>query len=46
MNLETNRLYIRNGTVEDFVKIYEYNFTKLEDIAGEFEYIKQDPKEI
>ena len=46
MNLETDRLYIRNGTVEDFVKIYEYNFTKLEDIAGEFEYIKQDPKEI
>lgn len=46
MNFETDRLYIRNGTVEDFVKVYEYNFTKLEDIAGEFEYVKQDSKEI
>lgn len=46
MNLETKRLCIKNGTVEDFVKVYEYNFTKLEDIAGEFEYVTQDPKEI
>ena len=46
MNLETDRLYIKNGTIEDFVKVYEYNFLKLEDIGGEFEYIKQNPKEI
>lgn len=46
MNLETERLYVRNGTIEDFIKVYEYNFNKLEDIAGEFEYVKQNPKDI
>lgn len=46
VKLETDRLYIKNGTIEDFIKVYEYNFTKLEDIAGEFEYIKQDPQKI
>lgn len=46
MNIETERLYIRNGTIEDFVKVYEYNFTKLQDIAGELKYEKQNPKNI
>lgn len=46
MTMETDRLCIKNGTVKDFIKVYEYNFTKLEDIAGEFEYVTQDPKEI
>lgn len=46
MNIITDRLYIKNGTIEDFLKVYEYNFTKLEDIAGVFEYEKQDPKKI
>ena len=46
MNLETDRLFIKNGTIEDFIKVYEYNFLKLEDIAGEFEYERQNPKEI
>lgn len=46
MNIETDRLIIKNGTIEDFKKVYEYNIKKLEDIAGEFIYEKQDPKEI
>ena len=42
--LETNRLILKRGTYEDYTKVYEYDFTKLRDIAGEFEYVKQDPK--
>lgn len=46
MDLETERLYIKNGSIQDFLRVYEYNFLKLQDIAGEFEYEKQNPKEI
>lgn len=46
MNIETDRLIIKNGTIDDFKKVYEYNIKKLEDIAGEFVYEKQNPKEI
>ena len=42
--LETERLILKRGTYEDYVKVYEYDFTKLRDIAGEFEYVKQDPE--
>ena len=38
--LETPRLILKRGTKEDYQKVYEYDFTKLRDIAGEFEYIK------
>lgn len=41
--LETERLILKKGTSEDFVKVYEYNFTKLRDICGEFEFVKNDP---
>jgi hypothetical protein len=41
--LETEWLILKRGTYEDYVKVYEYDFTKLRDIAGEFEYVKQDP---
>lgn len=44
--LETERLILKRGTVEDFVKVYEYNFVKLRDIGGEFVYEKQNPKKI
>ena len=41
--LETERLILKKGTAEDFIKVYEYNFTKLRDICGEFEFVKNDP---
>ncbi len=41
--LDTDRLYLQKGTAEDFVRVYEYNFTKLRDIGGEFAYVKNDP---
>ncbi len=42
-SLETERLYLQRGTAADFVKVYEYNFTCLRDICGEFQYVKCDP---
>ena len=44
--LETERLILKRGTVEDYKKVYEYDFRKLRDIAGEFKFEKQDPAEI
>ena len=44
--LETERLILKRGTLEDLQKVYEYNFLKLRDIAGEFIFEKQDPKKI
>lgn len=44
--LETERLILKRGTYEDFVKVYEYDFTKLRDIAGEFEFVKYDPEKL
>ena len=44
--LETERLILKRGTLEDIQRVYEYNFTKLRDIAGEFIFEKQDPKEL
>ena len=40
--LETERLILKKGTAEDFVKVYEYNFTKLMNVCGEFEFVKND----
>ena len=44
--LETERLILKRGTYEDYVKVYEYDFTRLRNIAGEFEFVKQDPEKI
>lgn len=44
--LETERLILKRGTLEDLQKVYEYNFSKLRDIAGEFVFEKQDPKKL
>lgn len=43
--LETPRLILKKGTYEDYKVVYEYNFTKLRDINGEFEYVKLDNDE-
>lgn len=44
--LETERLILKRGTLEDLQKVYEYDFRKLRDIAGEFVFEKQDPRKI
>lgn len=44
--LETERLILKRGTYDDYVKVYEYDFTKLRNINGQFELVKLDPKKI
>lgn len=44
--LETERLILKRGTLQDLQKVYEYNFSKLRNITGEFVFEKQDPKKI
>ena len=44
--LQTERLILRKGSYEDYVKVYEYDFTRLRNIAGEFEYVKNDPEKL
>ena len=34
--LETERLILKRGTLDDFQHVYEYDFTKLRNINGEF----------
>lgn len=40
--LETKRLILKHGNLHDFEQVYEYDFTKLRDIAGEMEFVKYD----
>lgn len=42
--LQTERLILKRGTDADFQAVYEYDFRKLRDICGEFEYVKMDPE--
>lgn len=44
--LETERLILKRGTYEDYVKVYEYDFTRLRNINGEFEFVKYDPEQL
>ena len=44
--LETERLILKRGKPEDFVKVYEYDMRKLRNISGEFEFVKQDPEKV
>ena len=44
--IQTERLILKKGTVNDYLTVYEYDFTKLRDIDGEFEYQKQDLEQI
>lgn len=44
--LETERLILKRGILEDYVKVYEYDFTYLRNINGEFKYVKFDPKHL
>lgn len=44
--IETERLIIKHGEVEDYVKVHEFDFNYLEDIDGIFKYVKRDPDEV
>lgn len=44
--LETDRLILKRGTYEDFVKVYEYDFTYLRNIALKFEFVKYNPEKL
>lgn len=44
--LTTPRLLLHRGSAEDFQKVYEYDFCRLRDIAGDFAFVKQDPAAI
>ena len=44
--LQTERLILKRGSYEDFTKVYEYDLTKLRNIAGEFEFVKYDPEKL
>ncbi|MDD4298708.1 MAG: GNAT family N-acetyltransferase [Bacilli bacterium] len=46
VELETDRLILKKGNIEDYVSVYEYDMRKVRDIGGEFEFEKQDPNEI
>ena len=45
-SLETERLILKRGIYEDYKKVYEYDFTRLRNIAGEFEFVKCDPEKL
>ena len=44
--IETERIIISYGQIEDYIKVHEFDFNYLEDIDGEFKYIKKSPKEV
>lgn len=46
ITLRTNRLVLKKGEKEDFLKVYEYDFSKLKNIDNETILIKQDNSKI
>ena len=44
--LKTNRLVMKMGTKEDYLRVYEYDFNKLKNIDGECKLEKQDLSKI
>lgn len=44
--LKTNRLVMKIGTKEDYLRVYEYDFNKLKNIDGECKLEKQDLSKI
>lgn len=44
--INTERLIIRRGEVDDYIKIHEYDFNHLQYIDGEYDFIKNDPEMI
>ncbi len=46
IELKTKRLIIKKGTKEDFLKVYEYEFSKLKNVDGVCKLVKQDKSKI
>ena len=44
--IETERLILKRAPLSDYLKVYEYDFTKLRNINDEFEFVKLDPKRV
>lgn len=44
--LETDRLILKRGEFSDYLKVYEYDFTKLRDINNEFDFAKLSEDDI
>lgn len=44
--LETSRLLLKKGNYDDFSHVYEYDFTRLKNIEGEFIFVKNKPEDI
>lgn len=44
--IKSKRLVLKKGTMTDYLKVYEYDFTKLRDIDGIIEYVKSSSDEI
>ena len=44
--MTAERLIIKHGTIEDYVKVHEYDFNYLQGIEGIFKKIKRDPNEV
>ena len=40
--INTDRLIIKHGNIEDYIKIHEYNFNYLKYIDGEYSFIKNN----
>ena len=46
LELRTNRLIIKKGNKEDFLKVYEYDFNKLKNVDNICKLVKQDDNKI
>ena len=44
--IESERLILKKGSVDDYLIVYEYDFMKLRDIDGEFVYQKNDLEQL
>ena len=44
--IETERLILKRAPLSDYLKVYEYDFTKLRNINDEFEFVKLVPKRV
>ena len=44
--METDRLILKTGIFEDYLKVYEYDMTKLTNVTGEIEFVKQSAEDI
>lgn len=44
--LKTERLLIKFGSLEDYVKVHEFDFNYLQNIDGIFEFVKLDENEV